>query len=148
MNTAQPALASPLRVWSPNTSNKHRNHTVKAAIQMKNQKDQSRTSPKSLVMASMSCLSSERGRGGRKDWQSTRSSALTRTGWGVPAHVGSNVASAGAFSPLATGSCGRDGVAAACEEATDGRTRRRSDPARAHGRADERVQPVLPGQAR
>src|SRR3954453_22085694 len=34
-------------------SNRHRNHTMMAAIQMKNQNDQRSTSPKSLVMASM-----------------------------------------------------------------------------------------------
>src|SRR5690349_2432506 len=53
-----PALAQPLSVWSPNRSNRHRNQTMSAAIQMKNQKDHRRTSPKSLVMASMARASS------------------------------------------------------------------------------------------
>src|SRR6478609_5125328 len=52
-STAQPAFPQPLRVWSPNMSKRHRNHTMIAAIQMKNQKDQSSTSPKLLVIASM-----------------------------------------------------------------------------------------------
>src|SRR4051812_19867130 len=55
--TAQPAFATPLNVWSLNRSNRQRNHTVSAAIQMKNQKLQRRTSPKSFVMLSMSFAS-------------------------------------------------------------------------------------------
>src|SRR4051794_23801208 len=50
---AQPALPQPLSVGSLNMSKRHRNHTMIAAIQMKNQKDQRSTSPKSFVMASM-----------------------------------------------------------------------------------------------
>ena len=46
---AQPALAQPLSVWSLNMSNKQRNHTISAAIQMKNQKLHSRTSQKLVV---------------------------------------------------------------------------------------------------
>src|SRR5690348_1159101 len=55
--TAHPALAHPLSVWSPNMSKTQRNHTVNAAIQMKIQKLHRRTSPKSLVMESMSGVS-------------------------------------------------------------------------------------------
>ena len=50
---AQPALPHPLSELSPNRSNRQRNHTVRAAIQMKNQNVQSRTSPKLLVMSFM-----------------------------------------------------------------------------------------------
>src|SRR3954451_25288033 len=50
---AQPAMPQPLSVGSLNMSKTHRNHTMIAAIQMKNQKDQRSTSPKSFVMASM-----------------------------------------------------------------------------------------------
>src|SRR3954462_10594273 len=53
---AQPAFAQPLSEWSPNRSNRQRNHTIRAAIQMKNQKLHRRTSPKSVVIASMSFL--------------------------------------------------------------------------------------------
>ena len=45
----QPALAQPLSAWSLNKSNRQRNHTISAAIQMKNQKLQSRTSQKLFV---------------------------------------------------------------------------------------------------
>src|SRR4051794_3699903 len=51
--TAHPALPQPLSVLSPNMSKMQRNHTVNAAIQMKNQKLHSRTSPKSVVIASI-----------------------------------------------------------------------------------------------
>src|SRR4051794_7346920 len=77
-STAQPALPQPLSVWSPNRSNRHRNHTISAAIQMKNQKDQRRTSPKSFVMASMAYLSVRRVRDARDAW------SLTAIGAGPP----------------------------------------------------------------
>src|SRR6478735_5151021 len=63
---AHPALPQPLRVWSPNRSNRHRNHTISAAIQMKNQKDQRRTSPKSVVIESIAYLFCGAGRGARE----------------------------------------------------------------------------------
>src|SRR5215203_3432075 len=50
---AHPAFAQPLSVLSLNMSKRQRNHTMRAAIQMKNQKLHSRTSPKSLVIASI-----------------------------------------------------------------------------------------------
>ena len=49
----QPALPHPDRVWSPNMSNRQRNHTMSAAIQMKNQKLQSRMSQKVGSLKSM-----------------------------------------------------------------------------------------------
>src|SRR3954451_22161021 len=52
-SSAQPALAQPLIELSPNRSKRQRNHTISAAIQMKNQKLHNRTSPKSVVIASM-----------------------------------------------------------------------------------------------
>ena len=51
----QPALAQPLSSESLKRSKMQRNHTMMAAIQMKNQKLQRRTSPKLLVMESMRC---------------------------------------------------------------------------------------------
>ena len=51
--TAQPAFAQPLSELSPNMSKMQRNHTMIAAIQMKNQKLHRRTSQKSFVIASM-----------------------------------------------------------------------------------------------
>src|SRR6478609_11086745 len=80
-SSAHPALPQPLSVWSPNRSNRHRNHTMSAAIQMKNQKDQRRTSPKSLVMASMAYLFRRTGRVDpklRRVWQTQESPDLTR----------------------------------------------------------------------
>src|SRR4051794_33525487 len=47
---AHPALPHPVSVRSANMSKMQRNHTKTALIQMKIQKLQSRTSPKSLVM--------------------------------------------------------------------------------------------------
>src|SRR3954453_7067892 len=49
----QPAFAQPLSELSLNRSNRQRNQTISAAIQMKNQKLHSRTSPKSVVIASI-----------------------------------------------------------------------------------------------
>jgi len=46
-------------VRSPNRSKTQRNHTISAAIQMKNQKLHSRTSQKSVVIESM--IGSSRG---------------------------------------------------------------------------------------
>jgi len=50
---AQPAFPQPLSSRSPNRSNRQRNHTISAAIQMKNQKLHRRTSQKSVVIESM-----------------------------------------------------------------------------------------------
>src|SRR3954465_4693744 len=52
-STAQPALPHPLSSLSPNRSHRQRNQIISAEIQMKNQKLQSRTSPKSVVIASI-----------------------------------------------------------------------------------------------
>ena len=51
--SAQPAFPQPLSELSPNRSKRQRNHTISAAIQMKNQKLHSRTSQKSVVMSSI-----------------------------------------------------------------------------------------------
>src|SRR3954451_10091063 len=48
-NIDQPALPQPLSVWSPNMSSKQRNHTISAAIQIKNQKLHSMISQKFVV---------------------------------------------------------------------------------------------------
>ena len=53
---AQPALPQPLSVWSLNRSKRQRNHTISAAIQMKNQKLHRSTSQKSLIDESMAKL--------------------------------------------------------------------------------------------
>jgi hypothetical protein len=50
---AHPAFAQPLSELSLNRSNRQRNHAISAAVQMKNQKLHKRTSPKSVVIASM-----------------------------------------------------------------------------------------------
>ena len=50
-NIDQPAFAQPLSVWSPNMSSKQRNHTISAAIQMKNQKLHSMISQKLVVVS-------------------------------------------------------------------------------------------------
>src|SRR4051794_32798490 len=49
----QPALAQPPRDLSRNRSKRQRNHTISAAIQMKNQKLHSRTCPKLVVIESI-----------------------------------------------------------------------------------------------
>src|SRR5215207_5878026 len=79
---AQPAFAQPLSELSLNRSNRHRIHAIRAAIQMKNQKLHKRTSPKSVVIASMVIPSRDRPTRRDERWPQPPRREGSGSGWG------------------------------------------------------------------